>query len=236
MNTKDYTRRRFRDGIPAWFLIACVSNYNFKSFRRFIIYLLHYSCALDLTVRKASSFCNEELIELMSPIIAEKLPKAILRQFTGLSPNTFNDKFAPYFEENNLVGRKSFTLLETYNIFNFWQGDGDWGRLQAVKKKTIADILQKGNYERTALEFKGAIGEEEYRDNLVSPKKIKALIEHIDLTDEEQEKEALIGYKDFQEDILWTFCIIMGAHYVARFFDTNNSNSAKPLALNQNDL
>jgi len=70
---------------------------------------------------------------------------------------TFNERFASYLKEHKLVGRISFTLLETYKILEYWQGEGKWGRLRAAKKEILAGILHNNNYKRTAEEFKMAI-------------------------------------------------------------------------------
>lgn len=72
----------------------------------------------------------------------------------------------------------------------------------------LAEVLHNKNYERTAEEFKMAIGKEGYQPNLISPKKIKKLIEHIDLTEESQ-LEDLIGYEELQTGLIWIFGILM---------------------------
>lgn len=221
MIEENYKRRRFNNDIPAWFFVAVLCNYNFKSFKKFIIYLLHFSRVIDLRYKKSKDISNEEIIIFFEPIFSDRIPKSLIRKLTNLkSGNTFNDKFGSYLYEHNLIGRRSFTLSETYGILNYWQGEGNWGRLNGAKKKMLADVLKNGNYERTALEFRGAIGVDGYQGNLISPKKIKALIKHIDLTEDEGITEELIGYEEFQNKILWMFSILMIAHYL--------ENSKKP--------
>tara|TARA_R110002049_G_scaffold113040_2_gene263052 strand:- start:20248 stop:20766 length:519 start_codon:yes stop_codon:yes gene_type:complete len=166
----------------------------------------------------------------------EKIPRKLLREATNLkSGNTFNDKLRPYLEENELMGRRSFSLSEAFGILEYWQGRGHWGRSGAAKKEFISEILHNGNYERTAIDFKGAIGKDKYKENLISPKKIKELIAHIDLTEEEL-VEDLLGYKEFESWILWVFGIMM----VASYLDKNKielskpKDPRKPIALSQN--
>ncbi|WP_405370999.1 hypothetical protein [Nonlabens sp. Asnod2-A12] len=119
-----------------------------------------------------------------------------------------NKYFGSFFKDNGLSGRRNFTLLETYKILEFWQGEGNWGRLKAIKKKKIAGILHNKNYERTADEFKAALGSDSYKTNLISPKNIKKVIAHIDLTEENQ-VEDLIGYKETKTQFLWAFGILV---------------------------
>ncbi|MAQ75533.1 MAG: hypothetical protein CL613_04270 [Aquimarina sp.] len=217
MTEEDFKIDRFHEtwesGIPFWFLAACLLNYNFKSFRRLMIYLSHYSSVIDLRETPSKYIKNEEIIAGFQPLFSERIPKKLLYQVTGLtSKTTFNEQFKTHFEANDLVGRKTFTLLETYKILEFWQGEGQWGRLQAAKKEMLADIIHNGNYERTAEEFRGALGKEGYRPNLISPKKIKQVVEHIHLTEEDQVEE-LVGYKELQTGLLWMFGILMFQHY-----------------------
>lgn len=205
----DRFHEKFTEGTPLWFIAACMLNYNFKSFRRFLLYILHYGDNIDLWISSSKDITDEQIIVGFEPLITERIPKKSLYKVTGLqSKTTFNERFAPHFKAHNLSGRKSFTLLEAYKILEFWQGEGKWGRLQAAKKEMLADILHNKNYERTADEFKRALGAKGYKPNLVSPKKIKQLIKHIDLTEENQ-IEDLMGYKEFQTGLLWLFGILL---------------------------
>ena len=221
----DRFHERYENGIPWLFLLSCLVSYNFKSFRRFMIYISHYGSIIDLWETPSKEIKNEELIIGFQPLFSERIPKKLLCQITGLtSKTTFNEQFKTYFEANDLVGRKSFTLLETYRILEFWQGEGKWGRMQAAKKEMLADILHNGNYERTAKEFRGALGKEDYKPNLISPKKIKQVIEHIDLTEENQ-IEDLMGYKETQTGLLWMFGLLMLQHF---FTQNKKAISAPP--------
>lgn len=220
----DRFHETWENGVPAWFLAACLFNYNFKSFRRFMIYIAHYSSIIDLWETSSNEVKNEDIIAGFQPLFSERIPKKLLYQLTGLtSKTTFNEQFKTHFEANDLIGRKSFTLLEVYRILEFWQGEGKWGRLRAAKKEMLAEVLHNKNYERTAQEFKMALGEDGYQPNLISPKKIKKLIKHIDLTEENQ-IENLIGYKETQTGLLWIFGILMFQHF---YMETKNALEQK---------
>lgn len=214
MKQEHYKKRRFKNGIPLWFFVAVLLNYNFKSFRSFLIYLLHYSGVINLRERSSKEIPNQEIVAYIEQMFPEKIPRKLLREATNLkSGNTFNDKLRPYLEENDFMGRRSFRLSEAFGILQYWQGNGQWGRLGAAKKEFISEILHNGNYERTAIDFKGAVGKHKYQENLISPKKIKELIAHIDLTEEEL-VEDLIGYEEFESWILWVFGIMMISLYL----------------------
>lgn len=214
MKEHNYKRRRFKNGTPLWFFVAVLLGYKFKSFRKFLIYLLHYSSIIDLRERRSEEISNKEIVFYIEQMFPEKIPRKLLREATNLkSGNTFNDKLRPYLEENDFMGRRSCTLTEAFGILQYWQGSGQWGRLGAAKKEFISEILHNGNYERTAIDFKGAVGKHEYNENLISPKKIKELITHIDLTEEEL-VEDLIGYKEFESWLLWVFGIMMISLYL----------------------
>ena len=204
----DRFHERFNGSVPWWFIAACIISYNFKSFKRFMIYLSHYSSVINLWETPSREIKDEQIIAGFQPLFPDRIPKKLLYQVTGLhSRTTFNERFGNYFKENDLVGRRTFTLLETYKILEYWQGEGKWGRLQAAKKEMLADVLHNKNYERTADEFKMALGKNGYKPNLISPKKIKQLIKHIDLREENQ-IEDLMGYKEFQIGLLWMFGLV----------------------------
>ena len=224
MKEHNYKRRRFKNGTPLWFFVAVLLAYKFKSFRKFLIYLLHYSSIIDLRERRSEEISNKEIVFYIEQMFPEKIPRKLLREATNLkSGNTFNDKLKPYLEKNNFMGRRSFTLTEAFGILQYWQGNGQWGRLSAAKKEFISEILHNGNYERTAIDFKGAVGKDKYQENLISPKKIKKLIAHIDLTEEEL-VEDLKGYEEFESWILWVFGIMM----ISLYLDKNNTKISIP--------
>ena len=189
-----------------------------------MIYISHYGSVIDLWEIPSKDIKNEEIIAGFQPLFTERIPKKMLYQITGLkSKTTFNEQFKTYFEANDLIGRKSFTMLEAYKILEFWQGECKWGRMQAEKKEMLADIIHNGNYERTAEEFRGALGKEGYRPNLISPKKIKQLIEHVNLTEENQIEE-LMGYRELQTGLLWMFGIVMLFHFFTQNEGVFNAN------------
>lgn len=106
------------------------------------------------------------------------------------------------------------------------------GPSASYKKEMLAEVLHNKNYERTAEEFKLALGKEGYQPNLISPKKIKKLIKHIDLTEENQ-IEDLIGYQELQAGLLWMFGILIMVHQFLKQTKQSNSilkNLRKPIS------
>ncbi|PRP66265.1 hypothetical protein [Nonlabens agnitus] len=212
MTEEDLKRRKFENGVPFWFVLMCLLNYNFKSFRRFLIYLLNAGSLIDLRERSSAQMTNEEIVVYFEPMLGSRVPRPLIRDIIGVqSRTTFNKYFGDFIKENNLSKRNGFTLLEAYKLLEFWQGEGKWGRFKAAKKQKLANILHNKNYERTAEEFRGAVDLDEYKPNLLSPKTIKNFIRHVDLTDDDK-VEALIGYGEFKKSSLWAFGILMFYH------------------------
>ena len=212
MTEEDLKKRKFENGVPFWFILICLLNYNFKSFRRFLIYLLNAGSLIDLREISSAQITNEEIIAYLEPMFGDRVPRSLIGDIIGVkSRTTFNKYFGDFIKENNLSKRKGFTLLEAYKLLEFWQGEGKWGRFKAAKKRKLANILHNKNYERTAEEFRSALNYDEYKSNLISPKKIKTFIDHIDL-DEKSKIEELIGFEEFENSSLWTFGILMFCH------------------------
>ena len=207
MMVEDYRLSRYKGELNYLFILVCLIDFNFKSFRRFIIYLLHYGSLLDLRENPPHSITNEELLGYFEYLFPEPIPRKDLYAPLGInSRTTFNKLFGAYLKREGLQGRRSFSIYETYGILSFWQGEGNWGRLQAANKKTIATILHKGNYERTAEELTGALGEDYNFSNRFSPKQLKQVYKHLDLTEEsDDEIEALVGYKEFEATLKFMF-------------------------------
>lgn len=201
-------RKRFKNGIPLWFILTCLIDYNFKSFRKFLIYIYHYSGYLDLRTKPSGNYTDEQIINILDCMIKEKIRKKNLYELTGLSKNTFNKSFKEYFKKHNLTNRRTFTLHETYQILNEWQGEGKWGQLNAIKKQTLSEIINSGDYKKTAEEFYAFMDENSYKSkDKFSPKKIKAFITHIELNKEKTEE--LLGYEDFKTSSLFLFGVIV---------------------------
>ena len=202
-------RKRYKNGAPVIFIIGCLINYNFNSFRNFLIYIFHFSGYLDLRKKDSTQYTDEQLIKGLDLIYKKKIDKKDLYELTKCNKNTFNKRFKEYFELKEFKGKRKFTLFETYGILNEWQGQGKWGMMQTIKKERLAKIINSGNYKNLATEFSLLIGESEYKSkDKFSPKEVKKLLEHIDLS-ESREAERLLRYNDFESISLWVFGILI---------------------------
>ena len=81
--------------------------------------------------------------------------------------------------------------------------------MKSIKKERLAKIINFGDYKSIANEFSLLIGEKEYKSkDKFSPKEVKELLKHIDLSESRQE-ERLLHYSDFKDLSLWYFGIII---------------------------
>ena len=152
-------------------------------------------------------YSNEELVEIFSDLYPEKIEKSDIRMLVNLLSNdTFNKYFKEYFESNGLVGRRSFTFLETYKLLRYWQGNDNWTlMLQATTKEHLAEIVNGGKYKNLANEYSLLIGEENYKGkDKFSPKEIKQFLTHIDLVKSDQAEE-LLNQNEFDVSLRWAF-------------------------------
>lgn len=194
---------------PVLFIIGCLCNYRFRSFKRFLIYVFHFLGYLDLRKKSANKYTDEELVILFDTVYPHKVPKPLLYELTGCSKNTFNKQMKYFFEEHKFVGRRTFTWYEFYQILNEWQGKGNWGMMDAVKKERLAQVISMGNYKKIADEAGMLFGDDIYKEqDKFSPKMVKDILIHIDLA-ETKEAENLIGYEKFKSMQLWGFGIFV---------------------------
>ncbi|MGB1247633.1 MAG: hypothetical protein ACPG4Z_02020 [Chitinophagales bacterium] len=218
MSDLSYKRKRFKNGTPLWFIIGCIMNYNFRSFSRFLIYIYHFSYCLDLRKKDSSQYTDVELISTLDLIYGNKIDKKDLYTLTDMSKNTFNKYFKDFFEKNNYIGKRKFTLYETYNILNEWQGKGKWGMFNSIKKERLAKIINSGNYKRLASEFKLSLKGKSYKNqDKFSPNQVKHFLEHIDEIETENE-EQLLHYSDFKTLSIWAFVIFVTSLYLKNSF------------------
>ena len=201
MEFNQFTKRNASLG----FIIGCLINYNFKSFKRFLIYIFHYCRFLNLKEKESKKISDIEIINILSQIHPEKVEKKILYALTGLSKNTFNKHFKEFFLKNEYIGKRKFTLYETYTILNEWQGQGKWSMLNSLNKQKIANFISSGNYKNLATEFK-LINDNYNNKDKFSPKEVKGFLRHIDFNESDKE-EKLFEYKKFHKNTLWVFGI-----------------------------
>jgi len=69
----DRFHERFNGSVPWWFIVACLMNYSFKSFRRFMIYLSHYSSIINLWETPSEEIKNEQIIAGFQPLFTERI-------------------------------------------------------------------------------------------------------------------------------------------------------------------
>ncbi len=209
MKDFDCKRKRHENGAPVIFIIGCLIDYNFKSFRNFLIYIFYFSGYLDLRKKDSTQYTDEELVKRLDLIFKIKISKKDLYGLIKCNKNTFNKLFKEYFELKGFIGRRKFNLFETYGILNEWQGGGKWGMMQSIKKDRLAKIINSGNYKSLAIEFSLLIGIDKYKSkDKFSPKEVKKLLEHIDLS-ESRKAERLLRYDEFKNISLWVFGIFI---------------------------
>ena len=202
-------RERYKKGASVLFIIGCLINYNFNSFRNFLIYIFHFSEYLDLREKDSTQYTDEQLVKGLDLLYKKKIDKKDLYELTKCNKNTFNKQFKEYFEQKGYVGKRKFTLFETYGILNEWQGQGEWGVMQSIKKERLAKIINSGNYKNLANEFSLLIGEDVYKSkDKFSPREVKKLLKHIDLH-ESREAERLLRFDEFKNISLWIFGIFI---------------------------
>jgi len=213
----DNKRKRYKNGVPLSFIICCFFKYNFKSPKKFIIYILHFSGYLDLRKKDSRYYTDEQLVKILDLNYNVKFNKKDLYELTSLNKNTFNKHFKEYFDLKGYKGKRKFTLFETYEILNEWQGKGKWAMMPSIKKERLAKIINFGNYKALANEFSLIIGEEGYKSkDKFSPKEVKKLLEHIDLSDSKKANR-LLQYDKFET----LFLCFLGIMILSSTFNKN---------------
>jgi hypothetical protein len=217
MEDFSFKRKKFKDGIPLWFIFACLLDYKFNSFKKFLIYLLHFSSLeqYDLKKRSSKDISTKEIIETLSLSFNfdDNISRRDIYTLMDISKNTFRKHFKEFFIENQIKDdKKKFTLYQTYQILNHWQGRGNWAMLQTIKKKRLAEILTSGNYKKLAFEATYDIDEKSYKNkDKLSPSEVKAIIKTIESSESKRKEvsEKILNHTKFKELSLWTFGIIV---------------------------
>lgn len=168
-----------------WAVISSIFCGKFKTFRRAMIYILHKKGILDISDKPLSAYTERELCKLLDSMYKEKVKKTEFYELMKISKNTFNKYFADHIEESCLKDRRSYTLLESYELMNYWQGEGKWFRFEALKKHQIAAKLTNGDYKELAIEFKLSLDDESkyMTSDKISPRVLKQFLKHIDFED-----------------------------------------------------
>ena len=173
---------------------------------------------------KREKLDKEFLLKLIFELSADKkfIPKKDLRTLTNLEDKgTFNKYFNEHLKKLGLSKNKSFTLSETFQILQFWQGDDKWGRMEAFSKGELANRFMNGNYDELELKMTDEVfNYDEYRHHdFIKPADTKRFINKV----LDKESLVLIYEEDFDVDYLYYFFIM----YLIYSF-----NSKKKKALN----
>ncbi|MEZ5002319.1 MAG: hypothetical protein R2730_04710 [Chitinophagales bacterium] len=205
MESIEVKNERHKNEITIGEVLLCL--FLSSSMREAILYIFDRLGVIDSSLE----YTNEELVEIFSDnLFLEKIGKPDIRKLINLSRGTFNERFDEYFELNGLVGRRSFTFLETFKILRYWQGNDNWTLLlQATGKEQLAKIINGGSYKNLASEFSLLIGKDKYKGkDKFSPKEVKEFLTHIDLVKSDQ-ADKLLNQKEFDTSLRWAFAVLI---------------------------
>lgn len=164
---------------------------RFKSTLRLIIFVLHKIGVIDL---KSNSSDNirfvSDLLKRIDERIQYKIKRNELLEILGLSKNTFVKQFKEYLNANELVGRRTYTLNETYKLLLHWKGDAMWYRLEAFSKQELANYISNGDYKKLSGEFDSfMLLSSSYKENdKLSPKLVNSFLKDLNFSDEKIEE------------------------------------------------
>jgi hypothetical protein len=160
---------------------------QFKSLGQALRFAFDFLLKNDEATFPAFSLSERELCEKIDAKYNFSVKKTEFYEITGLSKNSFNKYFEKHLKEKGLMGRRAYTMTESYDLIGYWQGEGEWMRFQAFGKQEVAEVLHKGKVKQLASEFKLFIqDEEEYkRSDKFSPRLLKLFLHHVDCYDEE---------------------------------------------------
>jgi len=172
---------------------------KFRSILRLTILVLYKNSIIDLN--KTPSSCittTSKLLEVIDRNTSFKIKKKDFFILMDLSKNTFNKIFQKYLSENQLVGRRSFTLLETYELLIHWKGDAMWYRIEAFTKKELACSLTNGNYRELSLILDLDLNSDDLykKYDKISPGKVNSFLKDLNFDDEKIEEVFLSKYNN----------------------------------------
>ena len=211
-------------GVNAGFILSVLFCSKIESIERQIIYIF-YMCNIiphEFLKHKSDKLNKEFLLKIIFELTANKkyIPKKDLRQLTGLEDKgTFNKYFGEHISNIGLSNNRAFTLSETYQILQFWQGDDKWGRMEAFSKGELANRFTNGNYDELEIEMTNEIfAYDDYNHHdYIKPADTKKFINRV------LDKESLntVYDKDFNVDYLYYFFLM----YLLYAFKIKNINN-----------
>ncbi len=166
-----------KKGMNLWFFLTVMLSSNIRT----IIYVFHVCHLIDLRSIDQSELTEEYLLQSILKLCGDEkiIKKGHLREITGLNKDTFNDYFDDHLKEIDLYNRRIFTIKETYQILNFWQGDHQWERMEAYTKGELAKHFTQSNYENLAIDMidNSIFTEQEYQSrHYIKPADVKKFI------------------------------------------------------------
>lgn len=193
------------------FILSVLFCSKIENIERQIIYIF-YMCNIiphEFLKNKREKLDKEFLLKLIFELSADKkfIPKKDLRTLTNLEDKgTFNKYFNEHLKKLGLSKNKSFTLSETFQILQFWQGDDKWGRMEAFSKGELANRFMNGNYDELELKMTDEVfNYDEYRHHdFIKPADTKRFINKV----LDKESLVLIYEEDFDVDYLYYFFIM----------------------------
>ncbi len=199
------------NGVNAGFILSVLFCSKIESIERQIIYIF-YMCNIiphEFLKNKSHKLNKEFLLKIIFELTANKkyIPKKDLRQLTGLEDKgTFNKYFGEHINNIGLSNNRAFTLSETFQILQFWQGDDKWGRMEAFSKGELANRFTNGNYDELELKMTDEVfNYDEYRHHdFIKPADTKRFINKV----LDKESLVLIYEDDFDVDYLCYFFIM----------------------------
>ncbi|WP_281989726.1 hypothetical protein [Aquimarina aggregata] len=169
-----------KKGMNHWFFLGIMLNSNIRSTQRRIIYVFHICHLIDLKAIDQSELTKEYLLQFIFKLSEGKtvIKKGHIRKLTALNKDTFNAYFDDHLKEIDLYKRRIFTIKETYQILQFWQGNEKWGRMEAYTKRELANLFTQGNYENLAIDMidNSIFTEQEYYErHYIKPADVKKI-------------------------------------------------------------
>jgi len=172
---------------------------------------------MKLTTIDSSSLTNDYLLQKIFDLAGDKkyITKKDLREITGLlDKGTFNKYFDEHLVKCGLSKNRGFTLLETFHVLEFWQGDDKWGRMEAFTKKELAEQFMGDRYDNLEFEMTNEIiaSDNYLHHDYIKPADAKTFTKNV-LKKDEKALE-LLYEEEFGLDYLGFFFFIFLFNYL----------------------
>ena len=204
-------------GLTLRFIMSVMLCSTIEEFERQVIYLFHIGNIIDLRTIDRSSLTNDFLLQKILDLSGDKkyITKKDLREITGLHDrSTFNKYFAEHLINCGLSKNRGFTLLETFQVLEFWQGDDKWGRMEAFTKRELAERFMDDRYDNLEFEITNdIIASENYlHHDYIKPADAKKFTTSV--LKEDVKALELLNEEEFDIDYLGFFFFIFLFNYL----------------------